>query len=254
MNSTVYVNGHELGTHPYGYTPFSYDITDYVNVGEENTIAVKVEHRTPSSRYYWQWNYRSVDLTITDAVDVDLNCTKIETNNLESQVGGAVDMDVRTTVVNDSDTAKDVTLTHTVFKKGGDAQENIGTMTTEAQTVEAGQSADISAVLQAQDPELWSTANPALYTVRTEVKVDGQVVDTYDTEYGFRYFNFDSNTGFSLNGENVKLKGVCMHHDQVALGADANARAIERQVEILKEMDVIPSVLHNRSRRAHRGM
>mgnify|MGYP001773871006 FL=1 len=237
MNSTVYVNGHELGTHPYGYTPFSYDITDYVNVGEENTIAVKVEHRTPSSRYYsGSGIYRSVDLTITDAVHVDLNGTKIETNNLESQAGGAVDMDVRTTVVNDSDTAKDVTLTHTVFKKGGDAQENIGTMTTEAQTVEAGQSADISAVLQAQDPELWSTANPALYTVRTEVKVDGQVVDTYDTEYGFRYFNFDSNTGFSLNGENVKLKGVCMHHDQGALGAEANARAIERQVEILKEM------------------
>src|SRR5699024_7153774 len=77
---------------------------------------------------------------------------------------------------------------------------------------------------------------PALYTGRTEVKVNGQVVDTYDTEYGFRYFEFDPGTGFSLNGENMKLKGVCMHHDQGALGAEAWESAIERQVRILKEM------------------
>ena len=75
-----------------------------------------------------------------------------------------------------------------------------------------------------------------MYTVRTEVLVDGQVTDTYDTEYGFRYFNFDSNTGFSLNGENMKLKGVCMHHDQGSLGAAAYDSAIDRQVKILKEM------------------
>ncbi|OUP48818.1 sugar-binding domain-containing protein [Lachnoclostridium sp. An181] len=237
MNSTVWVNGQELGTHPYGYTGFSFDITDYVNFGEENTIAVKVDHKTPSSRWYsGSGIYRSVDLTITDPVHVDLNGTKIETNNLESQAGGAVDMDIRTTVANDSDNVQKVTLTHTVFKKGADVEENIGTVTTDSKEVAAGQSADITAVLQAQNPELWSTDNPALYTVRTEVKVDGAVVDTYDTEYGFRYFNFDSSTGFSLNGQNVKLKGVCMHHDQGALGAEANARAIERQVEILKEM------------------
>ncbi len=94
----------------------------------------------------------------------------------------------------------------------------------------------MNAELTAQNPELWSTANPALYIVRTEVKSGEQVVDTYDTEYGFRYFNFDANTGFSLNGQNMKLKGVCMHHDQGALGAAANRRAIERQVEILQEM------------------
>ena len=87
-----------------------------------------------------------------------------------------------------------------------------------------------------KNPELWSTTNPALYTVRTEVKIGEEVVDTYDTEYGFRYFKFDENSGFSLNGTNMKLKGVCMHHDQGALGAEAWKRAIERQVEILKEM------------------
>ena len=87
-----------------------------------------------------------------------------------------------------------------------------------------------------ENPKLWSVENPELYTIRTEVKAGDKLLDTYDTEYGFRYLNFDTETGFQLNGKNVKLKGVCMHHDQGALGAVANRRAIERQVEILQEM------------------
>lgn len=86
-------------------------------------------------------------------------------------------------------------------------------MTTEAKAIAAGETAEIGATVSAQNPELWSTTNPALYTVRTEVKIGEDVVDTYDTEYGFRYFKFDANSGFSLNGTNMKLKGVCMHHD-----------------------------------------
>ena len=238
MNSTVWVNGHEVGTHPYGYTPFSFDITDYVNVGEENVIAVKVNHQTPSSRWYsGSGIYRSVDLTITDPVHVDLYGTKIETPNLEEEADkGTVNADVKATVVNESDTAQEVTLTHTVFPKGGDEEDEIGTVTTEAQSIEAGESATIDAKVAVTGAELWSTENPNLYTVRTEVKVGGEVVDTYDTDYGFRYFNFDANTGFSLNGQKMKLKGVCMHHDQGALGAEAWESAIDRQVKILKEM------------------
>ena len=78
MNSTIWVNGHEVGSHPYGYTPFSFDITDYVNYGGDNVITVKVNHQTPSSRWYsGSGIYRSVDLTITDPVHVDLYGTKI---------------------------------------------------------------------------------------------------------------------------------------------------------------------------------
>ena len=238
MNSTVWVNGHEVGTHPYGYTPFSYDITDYVKVGEENMITVKVDHQTPSSRWYsGSGIYRSVELTITDPVHVDLYGTKIETPNLkEEAANGTVNADVKATVVNESDTAQEVTLTHTVFPKGGDEEDEIGTATTEAQSIEAGESATIDAKVAVTGAELWSTEDPNLYTVRTEVKVGGEVVDTYDTDYGFRYFNFDADTGFFLNGENMKLKGVCMHHDQGALGAEAWESAIDRQVKILKEM------------------
>ena len=237
MDSTIWVNGHEVGSHPYGYTPFSFDITDYVNYGGDNVITVKVNHQTPSSRWYsGSGIYRSVDLTITDSVHVDLYGTKVETPNLESEAGGTVSTNVSATVVNDSAEAQSVTLTHTVFPKDGDAEDSIGTVTTEAVEVAAGASAEIDATVPADNPQLWSTDSPALYTVRTEVKVGDTVVDTYDTEYGYRYFKIDTNTGFSLNGENMKLKGVCMHHDQGALGAEAWADAINRQVKILKEM------------------
>ena len=237
MNSTVWVNGNQVGTHPYGYTPFSFDITDYVNFGGDNVITVKVEHQTPSSRWYsGSGIYRSVYLTVTDPVHVDLYGTKIETPDLaENQTNVATN--IKTTVVNDSAEAKSVTLTHTVFPKDGEPADSIGTMTTDAVEVAAGSSEDIDATVQVTNPTLWDTSdNPALYTVRTEVKVNDQVVDTYDTEYGFRYFKFDSNNGFYLNGEPMKLQGVCMHHDQGSLGAEAWESAISRQVKIMKEM------------------
>ncbi|MBR5566227.1 MAG: beta-N-acetylglucosaminidase domain-containing protein [Roseburia sp.] len=237
MNSTVWINGTKLGTHPYGYTPFSYDITDYVEFGKENVITVKVDHQTPSSRWYsGSGIYRSVNLTIMDKVHVDLYGTKIETPNLETEKGGTVNMSVATTVANAGTTAANVVLTHTIYEKG--TTNSIGTVTTEAQTVEANASAKIDATLQALNPKLWGIGeeNAHLYTVKTEVKVGEYVVDTYETEYGFRYIDFDTQTGFSLNGQNMKLKGVCMHHDQGALGAEAYYRAIERQVEILQEM------------------
>lgn len=237
MNSTVWVNGTQVGTHPYGYTPFSFDITDYVNFGGDNVITVKVEHQTPSSRWYsGSGIYRSVDLTVTDPVHVDLYGTKIKTPDL-AENRELVTTNISTTVANDSDQDQSVTLKHTVFPKDGDVENAIGTISTEAQNVPAGSSAEIKASGTVTNPTLWDTSdNPALYTVRTEVQIDGQTVDTYDTEYGFRYFNFDANTGFSLNGENMKLKGVCMHHDQGSLGAEAWESAISRQVKIMKEM------------------
>ena len=235
MNATVWVNGEQLGTHPYGYTPFSFDITDYVKFDEENVITVKVDHQTPSSRWYsGSGIYRSVNLTVMDKVHVDLFGTKIDAPNLEKEVGKTVNMTVKTTVANEGTATANVALVHTIYEKG--TENSIGTVTTAAQSVAAGTTAEIEATLPAEKPELWDTENPNLYTVVTEVKVGNDVVDTYETEYGFRYVKFDRNTGFYLNGENVKLKGVCMHHDQGSLGSEAHYRAIERQVEILKEM------------------
>lgn len=235
MNSTVYINGEELGTHPYGYTPFSFDLTDHIKFGEENVIAVKVDHKTPSSRWYsGSGIYRSVNLTVTDAVNVALNGTKVETPDLAKDQKN-VKTTVKTTVENDGTEAKDVVLTHKVFEKGK-PESVIGQTTTQKTTIQPNGKADINAEFTVSNPKLWDIESPNLYTVRTEVKVGDKVVDTYDTEYGFRYTRSDKDTGFYLNGKAVKLKGVCMHHDQGALGAVANRRAIERQVEILQEM------------------
>lgn len=235
MNATVWINGVQVGTHPYGYTPFSFDITEHVKFGQDNVLTVKVNHQTPSSRFYsGSGIYRSVKLTVTEPVHVDLYGTKVTTPNLETEKGGTVNMTVKTTVANAGETAAEVVLQHTVYEK--DTENSIGTVTTKAQSVASGDTAEISATLPANNPALWSVDDPNLYTVVTEVKVGNDTVDTYETEYGFRYFKFDVNTGFSLNGKNMKLKGVCMHHDQGSLGSEAYYRAIERQVEILKEM------------------
>lgn len=237
MNSSVWINGHKLGTHPYGYTPFSYDLTEYINFGGDNVIAVKTENKIPSSRWYsGSGIYRSVELTVMNPVHVDLYGTQITTPNLEAEynAGDDVTAQIDTTVRNDGTETEEVTVKHTFYKKGEDTAAASGT--TEEIAVPAGESVKIPAQIPVSAPELWSVDDPNLYTVRTEVMVGGETADSYETEYGFRWFQFGTDDGFSLNGKNMKLKGVCMHHDQGALGAAAYRRAIERQVDILKDM------------------
>ena len=239
MNATVWFNGVKLGTHPYGYSPFSFDLTGNAKFGEENTIVVKVENRLPSSRWYsGSGIYRDVTLTVTDGVHVGNNGVAIKTPSLATQNGGNVTMNLTTKVANDTKAAANITLKQTVFPKGGKTDAAIGTVTTASKSIAAGASADVTSTITATSPKLWSIKNPNLYTVRTEVLNGDTVLDTYDTEYGFRWTGFDATSGFSLNGEKVKLKGVSMHHDQGSLGAVANRRAIERQVEILQKMGV----------------
>ena len=239
MNATVWFNGVKLGTHPYGYSPFSFDLTGNAKFGEENTIVVKVENRLPSSRWYsGSGIYRDVTLTVTDGVHVGNNGVAIKTPSLATQNGGNVTMNLTTKVANDTKDAANITLKQTVFPKGGKTDAAIGTVTTASKSIAAGASADVTSTITAASPKLWSIKDPNLYTVRTEVLNGGKVLDTYDTEYGFRWTGFDTTSGFSLNGEKVKLKGVSMHHDQGSLGAVANRRAIERQVEILQKMGV----------------
>lgn len=228
----VYINGTQLGEHHYGYTSFAFDITDYVITDgvTENVIAVKAVNNIPTSRWYsGSGIYRDVTLFVTDDVHVDLNGTKVTTPNIESGNGT---VNVFVDVVNDGNTDKTVTVTNRVYKKGettelAKASSNV--------TVTAGETNTTISSLVVSNPALWSIKNPNLYTVVTELSVDGEIVDTYETEFGFRWFSFDS-SGFHLNGENVKLNGVCMHHDQGALGSAAYYDAMYRQLSIMKEM------------------
>lgn len=236
MDSTVWINGHRLGNHPYGYSPFSYDITEYLRFGELNTIAVKVNHQTPSSRWYSGSGIgRDVDLVVTDPVHVERDGVVVTTPELAVDKTN-VKTHLKTVLTNKGVEAASVTVAQTVFPRGGTLDQQIAHVESVVTTIAAGKSATVEQDALAANPTLWTVDAPTLYTVRTEIKQNGKVVDTYDVDFGYRFFSFDADTGFSLNGQNMKLKGVCMHHDQGALGSVNTRDAIERQVKILKEM------------------
>lgn len=236
MDSTVWINGHRLGNHPYGYSPFSYDITEYLRFGELNTIAVKVNHQTPSSRWYSGSGIgRDVDLVVTDPVHVERDGVVVTTPELAADKTN-VKTHLRTVLTNKGVEAASVTVAQTVFPRGGTPDQQIAHVESAVTTIAAGKSATVEQDALAANPTLWTVDAPTLYTVRTEIKQNGKVVDVYDVDFGYRFFSFDADTGFSLNGQNMKLKGVCMHHDQGALGSVNTRDAIERQVKILKEM------------------
>lgn len=236
MNSTVYINGHELGTRPYGYASFSYDLTPWLKpAGEENVIAVRVDNaEQPNSRWYSGCGiYRNVWLRTLPDVHVGWWGHHVTPRRL-----GETDkweVDVNTTIENTSDKAASLELRSSLMD--GD---RVVASDSRRLTVEPGKKADGMTELPVTAPRLWDTENPELYTVKTVV-VDlakGQPIDSISTTTGFRWFKFDSEKGFSLNGKPTKIRGVCMHHDLGALGAAVNTRGIERQLEILKEMGV----------------
>ena len=205
MNSTVYVNGQEVGFRPYGYSTFEYDITSYVREGD-NVVAVKVDNSDqPNSRWYSGCGiYRHVWLTTMHPVHVKHWGIHVQTDAKTGQVKVSADVE-----------GNGYKLRHQVF---------------DAQGREVG--------LKVRHPHLWSVDDPYLYKVRTQVLVGGKVVDEVETTTGFRDFRFDAQTGFWLNGKNMKLNGVCEHHDFGCLGAALNEDALHRKLTKLKAMGV----------------
>lgn len=236
--ATVYVNGTRVGENMYGYTPFAFDITDYITCDSatENLIAVEAVNNVPSSRWYsGSGIYRDVKLIVTDPVHVALNGTYVTTPKLKESDGLDGTVSAAVEVQNDSSDSAQVTVRNTVFEKG--STEEVASAEAQA-TVEAGTAKTVHADPAVDAPKLWSVDTPNLYVLRTEIVKDGQVVDTYDTEFGFKWYEFAGNEGFKLNGENVKINGVCMHHDQGALGSAAYYDAMYRQMQVMKNMGV----------------
>ncbi len=234
----VYVNGELVGENHYGYNSFSFDITDYLvcNGSTANFIAVKVMNELPSSRWYSGSGIsRDVTLTVVNPVHVDLNGTYITTPDLEASDGANGNVNAEITLVN-SAAAKDVTVKAEILDASGSV---VGTADTKDVTVNANQKLEVTLNPSLQNPNLWSSwdeGTPYLYTLRTTVLENGEEIDVYDTEFGYRWIEWTVDNGFYLNGNAVKLQGVCMHHDQGALGASQVYDAIYRQVAILKDM------------------
>lgn len=220
MNSTVYLNGHELGHRPYGYSSFEYDMTPYLNTTGDNVLAVKVDNSDqPNSRWYSGCGiFRHVWLVTSSNLHIAQWGIHVVAN-----VNGDVSVDVD--LVNNGQGQYRPVVKNTVYDPQG-------------KIVATKASASLTQKLHVKSPQLWSIESPKVYSVKTEIVVDGKVVDTEITTTGFRSFRFDAKTGFWLNGKNFKLNGVCEHHDLGCLGAAFNEDAMRRKLIKLKEMGV----------------
>jgi len=230
MNSDVWINGHKLGTRPYGYISFAYDITPYVTSGV-NVVAVRVDNsRQPSARWYTGSGiYRHVWLTLADPLHVGHWGTYVTTPHADS---ASADVAVRTRVENDYPAARTGVLRSVVLDPAG--REVARAETTFA--LAARDSADVEQTLRVTTPQLWSVETPNLYTLRSEV-LDGQrTTDVARTTFGARTIAYDKDKGFLLNGRHVKLNGVNLHEDGGAVGAAIPERIWRSRLATLKEM------------------
>ena len=240
MDSQVYVNGQLVGHYPNGYNQFSYDITDYLHKdGRENVVAVHAINKQPSSRWYsGSGIYRDVTLQVTDKVHTEKNGTTILTPDLEKQQNGKVDTHVTSKIVNTDDKDHEILAEYQIIERNGQAVTDL--VRTASQVLKAHQSASLNAILQVDKPKLWTVNSdkPALYELVTRVYRDGQLVDAKKDLFGYRYYNWTPNEGFSLNGERIKFHGVSLHHDHGALGAEENYKAEYRRLKQMKDMGV----------------
>jgi len=230
MESDVWINGKHVGFHPYGYTPFAYDITEYMNTtGPKNSIAVKVNNPGKNSRWYsGSGIYRHVEMIITNQLHIAQWGNFVTTPEV-SKENAAVKME--TTIENNTGKTQQVKVVTTLLNPGGETvaiDEKSQTLTSDPYTV-------VEQTLSVTSPLLWSPGSPSLYSAVVEVKAGGKLWDQTVTPFGIRQISFDTQNGFLLNGEKVLLKGGCMHHDNGILGAATIDRAEVRRVELMKQ-------------------
>jgi len=233
-DSDVWINGHLLGHRPYGYSSFEYELTLYLNFGAiSNVVAVRVDHTAAAdSRFYTGSGiYRHVWLNITAPVHASHRATYVYT----PLIGEAQALvTIETPVVNQSSAAAPVKLTTSIEDASG---REVATVSTE-DSLAAGASRSFTQQTTVAKPRLWSLDAPNLYTAVTRVFAAGALVDEARTPFGIRTIRFDPDHGFFLNGQPLKLKGVCLHHDLGGLGAAFSEAALERRLKALKDLGV----------------
>lgn len=231
--SDVYLNGYHLGYRPNGYVSFMYDLTPYLNREGDNVIAVRVDHsRYADSRWYTGSGiYR--DVYLIAASDVHLSqwgvayrATKLTDRSATIEVDVAID---NHTVQSQQLQAR-ITMLDAEGKKVASAVKG---MTIGAEQYNAPCPV---ANLKISNPHRWNLDDPYLYTLRVELLAEGQVIDQTEVRAGLRTLEFSADKGFALNGQNMKVKGVCLHHDAGVLGAVVPAEVWRRRIESLKAM------------------
>jgi beta-galactosidase len=229
MNAEVWLDEHFLGRHPYGYTGFRYDLTPHLRIGGEHVLRVLVDNSSqPNSRWYsGSGIYRHVWLWYGDRLHVPPHGVAVATSGVSARDAA---VHVRTTIANESETERDITVRTRVLTPQGRTADTVDL----TETIPPGGRLECEQELAVRRPKLWSLETPLLYRVETELRSGRHVVDTGTTPFGIRSIEFDAETGFRLNGEPTFLRGGCVHHDNGPLGAASYDRAEERKVELLK--------------------
>ena len=243
QHSTVWINGHELGTWPYGYSTFYYDLAPHLNFGvTPNVIAVRVDNSAqPNSRWYsGSGIYRHTWLTITDPLHIAPWGVYVTTPEVSPE---RATIRVQTRVHNDSPAGQRFELHTQVLDDAGQPihwQEGVktleGPLASNAAEIAAGADLDLETTLSLPAPRLWAPGSPNLYRVRSEIRVNGAVVDSVWTGFGVRRIEYHVDRGFLLNGVPVKMRGMCLHHDGGAVGAAVPEAVLERRLRLLQEM------------------
>lgn len=212
-NSIVWVNGHYLGNELSGYNGFDYDLSEYLNYGGNNVIAVRVDATMEEGWFYEGAGiYRHVWLNKTDELHVGTNGTFVTTQvkGTDAQVKAAV------TVINDSKSVKSFSIRQTIINPQGQA---LSPVTIDKVSLNPFENKDFTSALVVENVQLWSIETPTLYHLHTEILENGKLVDQYDTRFGIRTIRFDNNEGFFLNGKHVKIKGTNNHQDHAGVGS-----------------------------------
>ncbi len=226
----VFLNGEFIGEQPYGYSSFSFELSKDVRFGQDNILAVRLENKPESSRWYpGAGIYRNVRLVKTSPVRIAHWGTYITTPEISDK---RAEVSVKTEIDGVGAARSEIKLETEIFSPQG---EKVATVSSTKKDEENGL---FDQTLKIKAPQLWSIESPARYRAVSRLFVGSELQDEYVTVFGIRSLRFDKDKGFFLNGNHVKLQGVCMHHDLGPLGAAVNYRATERQMEILKEMGV----------------
>jgi beta-galactosidase len=235
--AAVWLNGQFVGGWPYGYSSWRLDLTPYVQFGGNNVISIRLDNPRNSSRWYPGGGiYRNVWLVKSAPVSIGHWGTFITTPEINKD---SASVNIKVDVDNRSASESNIKLAAEIFELDSNDHKS-------ARSVATTGNADLKAVpnsategtlsAQVRQPRLWSVKNPVRYLAVVSLSEGGKVIDRYETPFGIRTIKFTADNGFLLNGQRVPLNGVCDHHDLGALGSAINSRALERQLEILKEM------------------
>lgn len=242
MNSTIWINGNQIGFRPIGYLNLGYELTPYLKKGK-NILTVKVDNTLqPSARWYTGSGiYRHVNLIVTNKIHVARNGTYVRTPEVTKE-SASIEVDVE--IENKSDKATSINLVSIITNQSGKE------ILRKSKPVQLSASdctpTTVNEKLIIRNPSLWSPETPIVYYLKTKLEKEGKEIDSYSTRFGIRKLVFDTTSGFKLNGINRKMKGVCIHQDASPAGAAVTEDILYRRLKILKDMgcDAIRTTHH----------